>query len=105
MAFELQLRLNSRMQQAHQIGEGRCPEAGAISWVTAAPPTTGRRSRTQGFRPCLARYAAQTRPLCPPPMMSASTFSGMSVSQLDPCRRVVAGLFPTTYGTIDIGGD
>src|SRR5262249_18291119 len=39
--------------------------------------TTARRSRTNGLRPCFARYAAQTRPLCPPPMMIASTLSGI----------------------------
>ena len=45
---------------------------GTISSVTAAPPTSGRRSSTTTFRPARARYAAATRPLCPPPMMIAS---------------------------------
>src|SRR4051794_1303355 len=42
------------------------------SSVTAAPPTTPRRSSTVTPRPAAARYAAQTRPLWPPPMISAS---------------------------------
>src|SRR3989454_4741717 len=37
-----------------------------------APPTIGRRSRTRTFSPAFARYAAETRPLCPPPTMTAS---------------------------------
>ncbi len=43
-----------------------------ISSVTAAPPTMCRRSSTTTFFPARARYAAATRPLCPPPMMIAS---------------------------------
>src|SRR6266849_4818906 len=45
---------------------------GASSVVPAQPPTRSRRSRTSGFRPALARNAAATRPLWPPPMMIAS---------------------------------
>src|SRR5438045_2441112 len=47
---------------------------GKISSVTAAPPSTCLRSSTTTFFPALARYAAVTRPLCPPPMMMASYF-------------------------------
>src|SRR5580700_11263685 len=42
------------------------------SSVTAAPPTTARRSSTITLSPAAARYAAHTRPLCPPPMINAS---------------------------------
>src|SRR6185436_19474717 len=42
------------------------------SSVTAAPPSTLRRSSTRTERPAPARYAAHVRPLCPPPMMTAS---------------------------------
>ena len=47
---------------------------GIISSVTAAPPTMCRRSSTVTSRPCLARYAADTRPLWPPPMTMTSRF-------------------------------
>src|SRR5580765_5317984 len=47
---------------------------GKISSVTAAPPRTWRRSRTSTFRPARARYAAATRPLCPPPITIAWYF-------------------------------
>ena len=40
--------------------------------MTAAPPRTWRCSRTSVFSPARARYAALTRPLWPPPMMTAS---------------------------------
>src|SRR5579863_6059452 len=42
------------------------------SSVTAAPPTIARRSSTVTLSPAAARYAAHVRPLCPPPMISAS---------------------------------
>src|SRR6266516_1319887 len=45
---------------------------GKTSSVTHAPPTIARRSRTRIFRPALARYAAATRPLWPPPTMIAA---------------------------------
>src|SRR5215471_11558958 len=45
---------------------------GKTSSVTAAPPRTWRRSRTRTFFPAFARYAAWTRPLCPPPMTMTS---------------------------------
>src|SRR5678815_3742951 len=45
---------------------------GNTSSVMAAPPTRSRRSSTTTLRPARARYAAHTRPLCPPPMMMAS---------------------------------
>src|SRR3989442_13265362 len=45
---------------------------GKTSSVMQAPPTIGRRSRTRTFRPAFARYAAETRPLWPPPTMTAS---------------------------------
>ena len=41
-------------------------------WWRAAPPTRSRRSRTSVRRPALPRYAAQTRPLWPPPTTTAS---------------------------------
>src|SRR5437588_1199077 len=41
---------------------------GKISSVTAAPPSTCRRSSTSTRLPARARYAALTRPLWPPPM-------------------------------------
>ena len=42
------------------------------SSVSAAPPTTERRSSTFTLSPVPARYAAQVSPLCPAPMMTAS---------------------------------
>src|SRR2546428_12238627 len=45
---------------------------GESSSVTAAPPRTWRRSRTTTFFLARARYAAVTRPLCPPPITMAS---------------------------------
>jgi len=46
------------------------------SSVTAAPPSTWRRSSTSTRRPALARYAAATSPLCPPPtMMTSESFT------------------------------
>src|SRR5688572_18265189 len=47
------------------------------SSVTAAPPTTWRRSSTVTFNPPAARYAAQTRPLWPPPTIRTSLFAGI----------------------------
>src|SRR6185369_14032236 len=47
---------------------------GKTSSVTAAPPSTCRRSRTSTFLPARARYAALTRPLCPPPITTTSYF-------------------------------
>ena len=62
-----------RPQQAHDVREHRELEARERSLrVTAAPPTSGRRSSTSTFLPARARYAAHTRPLWPPPMMIAS---------------------------------
>src|SRR3984893_7029182 len=40
---------------------------------TAAPPTCGSRSSSRTRRPARPRHAAATRPLCPPPTMTAST--------------------------------
>src|ERR1700687_5685814 len=51
------------------------------SSVTAAPPTTARRSSTVTLSPAAARYAAHTRPLCPPPMINPARrapFTGAS---------------------------
>src|SRR5262245_26854120 len=48
---------------------------GNTSSVTAAPPSTCRRSSTSTFRPARARYAAAVSPLCPPPMTMASYFT------------------------------
>ena len=45
---------------------------GKISSVTAAPPSTCRRSSTSTRLPARARYAALTRPLWPPPMTMTS---------------------------------
>src|SRR5918996_418422 len=45
---------------------------GNTSSVIAAPPTRSRRSSTITLRPARARYAAQTRPLCPPPIIATS---------------------------------
>src|SRR5882757_1860258 len=42
------------------------------SSVTAAPPTTLRRSSTVTLSPAAAKYAAQTSPLWPPPTITAS---------------------------------
>ena len=66
-----------RMSEEYGLSEY---EAGVLTssraladfFEAAAPPSTCRRSSTSTRRPALARYAAQTRPLCPPPMMMAS---------------------------------
>ena len=47
---------------------------GKTSSVTAAPPSTYRRSSTSTRLPARARYAAFTRPLWPPPMTMTSYF-------------------------------
>src|SRR5271163_4484474 len=47
---------------------------------TAAPPTCGSRSSSSTRRPAWARYAAATRPLCPPPTMTASTSRGSATT-------------------------
>jgi choline dehydrogenase-like flavoprotein len=47
-------------------GTARCAS------VVAAPPVLGRASSTSVRAPERARYAAATRPLCPPPTMTAS---------------------------------
>src|SRR5688500_7565110 len=52
---------------------------GNTSSVIAAPPTCSRRSSTSTLRPARARYAAQTRPLCPPPMMMASRLATLAL--------------------------
>jgi len=58
-----------RVEQADGI------DPGWNSSVTAAPPTTGRRSITATLSPAPAREAAQTRPLWPAPMTMASKLS------------------------------
>src|SRR5262249_25589273 len=45
---------------------------GKTSSVTAAPPSTCLRSQTRTLFPARARYAAFTRPLCPPPITTTS---------------------------------
>ena len=50
---------------------------GKTSSVMQAPPTIGRRSTTRTRRPALARYAAATRPLWPPPTTMASQMPSM----------------------------
>src|SRR5687767_7133668 len=52
---------------------------GNTSSVIAAPPTCSRRSNTSTLLPARARYAAQTRPLCPPPMMMASRLATLAL--------------------------
>lgn len=60
-----------------------------ISSVTAAPPMMWRRSRTPTDRPDLARYAAEVRPLWPPPMISASHFVEVRVEAVVVTKRLV----------------
>src|SRR5579863_9255026 len=58
------------------------------SSVTAAPPTTARCSSTVTLSPAAARYAAHTRPLCPPPMIRASQRAPLpAVSAMAPAAR------------------
>src|SRR5579859_4986886 len=47
--------------------------------VVAAPPVLCRLSSTTVRAPARARYAAATRPLCPPPMTMASYVAAMTV--------------------------
>ncbi len=49
--------------------------------VTAAPPTTSRRSQTSVRRPFLARYAPATRPLCPPPTTTTSQSAAIAIKR------------------------
>src|SRR5215471_3298599 len=51
---------------------------GENSSVMAAPPVSGRRSRTSGLKPALARKKAVTSPLCPPPTIIALRASAIS---------------------------
>src|SRR5439155_22486618 len=60
---------------------------GNTSSVTAAPPSTCRRSTTSTFRPARARYAAAVRPLCPPPITIASYFI-RDVTSVNGCPRI-----------------
>src|SRR6266446_10645995 len=53
---------------------------GKTSSVTAAPPSTCRRSSTSTRLPARARYAALTTPLWPPPMTMTSYFVFISRS-------------------------
>ena len=59
-------------EQRDDVGALGEAEAGKISSVTAAPPSTWRRSSTSTLLPARARYAAASRPLWPPPMTMAS---------------------------------
>src|SRR5688500_99527 len=52
---------------------------GNTSSVIAAPPTRSRRSSTSTFLPARARYAAHTRPLCPPPITITSVLATFSL--------------------------
>src|SRR5262249_18800034 len=60
--------------------------------LTAAPPTTPRRSHTSMSSPLRARYAAATSPLCPPPTTTTSRgFAMTRISALTcPGRHVPA---------------
>ena len=50
----------------------RCGASGQGCSVVAAPPVVPRALEHDGARPGRARYAAATRPLCPPPTTMAS---------------------------------
>src|SRR5256886_13834080 len=56
-----------------------------------APPTIGRRSRTRTFSPAFARYAAETRPLWPPPTITASHAAATVHGARHPYVSLVAG--------------
>src|SRR2546430_15148322 len=64
---------------------------GKTSSVMHAPPTIGRRSRTRTFNPAFARYAAETRPLWPPPTMTASHAAATVHGARHPYVSLVAG--------------
>ena len=70
--WQIELANDLGPQQRHHIGADRVLEAGKISSVTAAPPSTCRRSTTSTLRPARARYAALTSPLWPPPITITS---------------------------------
>ena len=55
--------------------------------MTAAPPSTPRRSSTHTDSPAPARYAAQVSPLWPPPMMTASKRA--SARLMSVCARAI----------------
>ena len=75
VARQIEIADDLRPQQRHDVRADReAGSPGKTSSVTAAPPTTWRRSSTSTFRPARARYAAAVRPLWPPPMTIASYF-------------------------------
>src|SRR5438270_5812052 len=63
--------------------------------VSAAPPVLCLASRTTVLAPARARYAPATRPLCPPPMTTASYTFGTSTLQRTrppaPCHSSPSG--------------
>src|ERR1700691_2927784 len=67
---------------------------------TAAPPTCGSRSSSSTCRPARPRYAAATRPLCPPPTMTASTsravicLAQVALDLVGGAHRGAAGIAP-----------
>ena len=63
----------------------RCGASGQGCSVVAAPPSVPRPSSTTVRAPERARYAAATRPLCPPPTTMASYEFVMERPSVD-CR-------------------
>src|SRR6185312_7340775 len=66
------MRCGSRLTR-YQYRESRASTPAKASAETAAPPTWSSRSSSVTRLPACARYAAATRPLCPPPTMTTST--------------------------------
>ena len=69
------MRAGSRLTR-YEYRDSRASTPSKICDDTAAPPTCCSRSSSRTRRPARARYAAATRPLCPPPTMTASTSRG-----------------------------
>ena len=65
------MRRGSRLTR-YEYRDSRASTPSKACADTAAPPTWSRRSSTRTRRPARARYAAATRPLCPPPTMTTS---------------------------------
>src|SRR2546428_12591680 len=68
-----------------------------------APPTIGRRSRTRTFSPAFARYAAETRPLWPPPTMTASHAAATVHGARHTYVSFLAGARRPPGGAVEVG--
>src|SRR5215469_1424795 len=71
--------------------------------VVAAPPVLCRLSSTTVLAPARARYAAATRPLCPPPMTMASYVAAMPATSFPHLASPEASRRPASRSAGDRG--